>query len=230
MEIKAVTFDLEGTLIDLEDIHLAGWEHAARCAGLNITASELASVPGALGGGALKVASIIHSLGGNSLTIEQIIALELSYYKRSLTRTEIALRPGVVDLLSALNENKISCAIGSLTAKEQAVHLIEQSGLLDFIPREHIVLKEDVHRLKPAPDVFLETARRLGVVAPQQLVFEDSATGIRAACAAGSIAIAMPVINTKSNVSALRKAGAMSIYDCWTKVELSHYLECSQAA
>ena len=75
--------------------------------------------------------------------------------------------------------------------------------------------------MKPAPDVFLETARRMGIDPKNQLVFEDSPNGVRAAIAAGSRAIGMPVVIRGSAVAALVDAGAARIFFDWREINAS---------
>ena len=78
----------------------------------------------------------------------------------------------------------------------------------------------DVDDVKPAMDIYLKTAERMGIDPSRQLVFEDSPNGIRAAIRAGSVAVGMPVYNRPPVIAALLEAGAKKIFTDWRSVNI----------
>jgi HAD superfamily hydrolase (TIGR01509 family) len=95
--------------------------------------------------------------------------------------TELAAIPGVADVL-----DQLSCRIcvASSSAPERLRHSLSLAGLHDrFAP--HIFSATEVRRGKPAPDLFLHAAGRMGAPPHRCLVIEDSVAGVQAACAAG---------------------------------------------
>ncbi len=99
-------------------------------------------------------------------------------------------RPGIVALLDLLTEHGIPRAVATSTRSPLAQRKLAAAGLLSHF--DVVCTRSDVAAPKPAPDVYLLAAERLGVAPAQCLVLEDSPTGVRAALAAGMTAIQVP--------------------------------------
>jgi len=99
-----------------------------------------------------------------------------------LYATELRAVPGVHEALSAINRQPYSCASNSPAERVRVALAI--TGLEPFFGNR-IVSFEDVKHGKPAPDVFIEAARRVGLAPQDCLVVEDSVTGVTAATRAG---------------------------------------------
>jgi HAD superfamily hydrolase (TIGR01509 family) len=97
---------------------------------------------------------------------------------------------GIRELLQALDRAAIPAAIASAAPGRWVVTAAERIGVSDHF--RAIVTGEEVARRKPAPDVYLEAARRLGVDPSQAVAIEDSGPGIAAARAAGMTTVAIP--------------------------------------
>ena len=97
---------------------------------------------------------------------------------------------GIPELLTALRGAAIPAAIASSAPARWVVAAIERLGIRAFF--DAVVTGDEVVHRKPAPDVYLEAARRLGVDPAQSVAIEDSGPGITAARAAGMKAIAIP--------------------------------------
>ena len=97
---------------------------------------------------------------------------------------------GIRTLVDALADAGVPTAIASSSPARWVVAAVERAGLLGRF--RTIVTADDVTRRKPAPDVYLEAARRLGVEPAQSIAIEDSGPGIASARAAGMKAIAIP--------------------------------------
>ncbi len=217
--IRGVAFDLEGTVVNVEEVHFEAFARAARDLGLNVTPAQIRrQIPNAVGGGNLLVAGGIACLLGDSARAEEVLGKKLFHYYNLLGQAEVALRPGFAEFVSVIQQSGLPMAVGSMTPIHQAGVLIERTGLDEFFSPDQIVLAEDVECLKPAPDVYLETARRMGIVPSEQLVFEDSATGVLAAVRAGSRVISVPVYHDPLNLESIAKAGADAIFPGWEAV------------
>ncbi len=97
---------------------------------------------------------------------------------------------GVSDLLAALRAAGIPAGIASSAPARWVVGAVERLGIRSAFAA--VVTGDEVERRKPAPDVYLEAARRLGVDPAKAIAIEDSSTGLAAARAAGMTAIAIP--------------------------------------
>jgi len=103
-------------------------------------------------------------------------------------------RPGIVALLELLRAHDMPRAVATSTRTPLAQRKLEAAGLLAYF--DVVCTSSDVAQPKPAPDVYLLAAERLGVSPAQCLVLEDSPTGVRAALAAGMTAVQVPDLLT----------------------------------
>ena len=108
---------------------------------------------------------------------------------RELSRGRLAPMKGLHALIERITDEGILKALATSAPEPNVVHTLAEMGLADAFPI--IVRGDQVARGKPAPDVFIEAARRLGVAAADCLVFEDAPMGIEAAQAAGMRVVAL---------------------------------------
>ncbi len=225
--IKGIAFDLEGTLINLEPLHHSAHLEVFRKVGLFLSIEEaIKKIEHFIGGPDRAIMEDVHKLGYKSLTIEYMLEIDRELYEKQLKELKhIPPREGVLDLLEKLKEKKIPYAIGSLTNTKNAIIILQKSKLTDYFKRDKIVLKEDVKNLKPAPDIYLETAKRMNIPPYEQLVFEDSHNGVKAAKAAGSRVIGMPIYyKNPTAIKKLKDAGVFKIFSGWRKVNLEEFI------
>jgi beta-phosphoglucomutase-like phosphatase (HAD superfamily) len=97
---------------------------------------------------------------------------------------------GIPELLAALREAAVPAAIASSAPARWVVGAVERLGIRPSFGA--VVTGDEVGRRKPAPDVYLEAARRLGVEPARSIAIEDSSPGMAAARAAGMKAVAIP--------------------------------------
>src|SRR3989344_1608196 len=212
--IKGIAFDLEGTVVDVEACHHNGHMRAAREMGVELGSIQnaISTVLHFIGGPDDAIAKDIYKLSDMRLSEEAFVGdflvKDKTYYRELLATADVTPRPGVLKFLEAVRAAGIKTSIGSLTAHEEVQILLDRSGLSRVFSRRETVLREDVKNTKPAPDVFIETARRMGIDPQEQLVFEDSPRGVQAALAAGSQAVGMPVYEESEIAAAIVAAGA----------------------
>ncbi len=220
--IEGVAFDLEGTIIDVEFAHHEGHLRAAKEVGVSLDLEgAVKSVPHFIGGPDEKVAADIFLLSDRSCSVEQILGRTRFHYSQILESTPVIVaRNGFREAFKSIKQRGLKVSIGSLTPRVQALVLIQRTGLDELFSSGAIVLADDVEAAKPAPDVYIETARRMGIVTSRQLVFEDSPNGVRAARAAGSKVIAMPVIKREKALTDLVVAGARRIFLDWDEFNI----------
>lgn len=224
-----VAFDLEGTIINVEFVHHTAHAMVAAEAGIKIDLDNLEDVlvkiPHFIGGPDDKVAEEIYRLSDGRMQAEEILRRKRQYYNLWIKDADIKPRLGFIEVLQRLVDLGIPIATGSLTSTDQALFLMEKSGITRLFPKERIILREDVRELKPAMDVYLKTAERMGIDPSRQLVFEDSPNGIKAALKAGSVAIGMPAYNRPAAISSLLEAGARRIFTDWRSVNIDRLIK-----
>lgn len=224
--IRGVAFDLEGTVIDVEAAHHGAHLRTMAEMGIVMTLEEaVVKIPHFIGGPHELIRDEVWALSDRTKPPGFYDERDGYYYEKMLKEMKTVSRPGWRECLEQIRTMGLPVSIGSLTREDKAIYLLERSGLLALLPREVIVLHNDVQRVKPAPDVFIETACRMGIDPKNQLVFEDSPNGVRAAIAAGSKAIGMPVVIRGSTVGALVDAGACRIFFDWREINIRALIE-----
>lgn len=224
--IEGIAFDLEGTVVDVEFAHHRAFLMVCAEIGHPMTFDQaLERVPGFIGGGDNIISAKLHELPCVTQTAEELRARKMEHYERLLKEIVIRPRPGFAEAFAEIRRLGLPTAIGSLTTTDQAMTLLDRSGVGKLFGGDNIVLKEHVRHVKPASDVFLETARRMGVEPANQIVFEDSPRGVRAAVAAGSRAIGMPVYTMPRAQHELIDAGVSRIFWDWREIAINALLE-----
>lgn len=181
-------FDLDGTLVDTMPLHYRAWDRAMRKVGLNVQLDE--ELFYSLGGVPTKrVAELLANHYG--LTIDPHAVFE---HKESLfveLQKDAKLIEPVVEIARRMSlTHPVSIASGGPRVIVRG--MLELTGLAPLFPYDRVVTPEDVTHGKPAPDMFLLAAQRMGVPAENCLVFEDAEPGMRAAEAAGMKWVRVP--------------------------------------
>jgi beta-phosphoglucomutase len=181
----AVLWDLDGTLADTEQAHFVAWQMLCREFQRELTWEQFKPTFG------LGNPDILHLLLGPDLSTEEIQAL--SERKEALFREEtggvIEPMPGARVLAEHLHGIGIPQAIGSSAPVENIAFMLRGLGMEALFAAT--VSRWEVPRGKPAPDIFLRAAEKLGVPSRQCVVLEDAPAGVEAAHAAGMRCIAL---------------------------------------
>jgi HAD superfamily hydrolase (TIGR01509 family) len=183
--IEAVVFDLDGVLVDSEHV----WDAARK---------ELAAERGRpwpeqatrdmMGMSSLEWSRYMHDVVGLPEPPEEISA-EVVRRLEELYRRELPLIDGAVEAVEQVAE-RWPLGLASSSNRELIDLVLELSSLARYFLAT--VSSEEVPRGKPAPDVYLEAARRLGDSPARSVAIEDSENGIRSAKAAGMRVLAIP--------------------------------------
>jgi HAD superfamily hydrolase (TIGR01509 family) len=183
--IDAVVFDMDGVLIESEEIWDAVREAYARERGGRYDADIQRAM---MGMSSPEWSRYLHETAGVPDAPEEINA-EVVRRLLDSYRAHLPLMPGAVDAVKRLAEH-YPLAVASSSNRPLIDTVLEIVGVAQYF--KATVSSEEVPRGKPAPDVYLEAARRLGVAPERCAAVEDSHGGIRAAKAAGMFTIAFP--------------------------------------
>lgn len=183
--IKAVIFDMDGVIVDSEQVWDDVREQLAHERGGRWHAGAQAAM---MGMSSPEWSAYMHEELGLSESPEQI---NDEVVRRMLARygEHLPLIDGAVTAVERLAID-LSLAIASSSNRPLIEAVLEGAGIADLFAA--VVSSEEVARGKPAPDVYLEAARRLGAEPADCAAIEDSSNGIRAAHAAGMRTIALP--------------------------------------
>ena len=186
LPIKACIFDLDGVLVDTAQYHFLAWKRLADMLGIEFTESDNERLKGV---SRMASLDIILSLGKRELPEGEklrLAELKNGWYREYLAALdESALLPGVRDFLIGCKALGLSIAVGS--ASKSAREVLESTGILGLF--DAVVDGNAPVPPKPAPDIFLVAAEKLGVRPQETVVFEDAAAGIEAALAGGMAAV-----------------------------------------
>lgn len=201
-EIRGVLFDLDGTLVHNMPYHIAAWIELGRELGIELTAERIQrEFSGRLND------EILRGVLGLKLSDDDVLMWaerkEVRY--RELYAPHLKLLAGADALLDRLRARGIACGIASAAPGANRAFVLDGVGLRARV--DGIVGGEEVTRGKPAPDLFLEGARRIGVRAGDVLVFEDAVLGVQAGRAAG---MRVCGITTAEPAESLLAAGAFA--------------------
>ena len=183
--IDAIVFDLDGVIVDSEELWDEVRESLARERGGNWSEQAQADM---MGMSSTEWSRYMHDVIGLPEEPEEI---SREVVERMLERyaERLPLIDGAVAAVEKLAANW-RLAVASSSNRRLIDRVLEVSGLASFF--KVTVSSEEVARGKPAPDVYLEAARRLGVEPTRCVAIEDSASGIRSAHAAGMHVVAIP--------------------------------------
>ena len=183
--IEAVVFDLDGVVVDSEQVWDEVREQLAKERGGRWHAGAQAAM---MGMSSPEWSAYMHDVIGLEESPEEINA-EVVRRMLARYRGKLPLLPGATDAVRRLAP-EFRLAVASSSNRPLIEAVLETAGIAQLF--EVTVSSEEVARGKPAPDVYLEAARRLGVEPARAAAIEDSANGIRAAHAAGMRVLAIP--------------------------------------
>ena len=183
--IEAVIFDLDGVLVDSEHVWDEVREELARERGGRWHDRAQADM---MGMSSVEWSRYMHEVIGLAERPEEIDA-EVVRRMQARYAEELPLVEGGVEAVRRLAAD-FRLGLASSSNRPIIDTVLEAAGIAALF--EATVSSEEVERGKPAPDVYLETARRLGIAPESCAAIEDSANGIRSAHAAGMCVLAIP--------------------------------------
>ena len=203
LRLKALIFDVDGTLADTESAHLAAFNHAFAEQGLDwhwdvALYTSLLEISGGKER-MLHYWKQVHpdmkDIDGSGLrdTIDHLHALKTASYEAAVQGGAVQLRPGVLALIQQAHQQGLRLAIATTTSPVNIAVLLRNAIGPDW--KDLFIVIEDAStapKKKPHPQVYVQTLARLGLPSVACLALEDSSNGLRAAVAAGLKTIITP--------------------------------------
>ncbi len=213
--LKAVLFDLDGTLANTDPLHFQNWQEILRDYGLEIDqAFYKARISGRLN--ALIVQDLLPQL-----TFEA--GQQLADYKEARFREiGLSLTPlaGLLDLLAWIDTHGLEKAVVTNAPRENVSFLLEVLKLADRF--DTVVLAEEAIAGKPDPAPYKLVLDELGIAPKEAIAFEDSCSGIHSAVGAGIYTIG---VASTHNPEVLLEAGAAMVIPDFTEKQLWFLLD-----
>ena len=186
-KIKAVLFDLDGTLTDTEKYYQSAWPEALKHFGYEMSPEkplELRSL------GRPFVFEKFREWYGEDVDYWAIRDYRKALVEDILKEEGIPLKPGVHETLSWLKEHNIFISLVTANDKERAHRYLKKIGLFDYF--NAIICADMVEKGKPAPDIYAYACKELQVAPAETFAVEDSPNGCMSAYRAGCNVIMIP--------------------------------------
>ena len=185
MSDRAVIFDMDGLLIDSERVILDCWRNVAAEQALSLDDGLWLSMVGMHDAACTEL--LARLLGPGKA---ERLSIDCKYRYDLLVEQGLPLKDGAIELLRDLSTRGVPLAIATSTRRERALVKLARCGIDHYF--DAIATSSDVEHPKPAADIYLLAAKRLGVPPENCTALEDSEMGVRAAAAAGMAVIQVP--------------------------------------
>ena len=187
MKIKGVISDMDGVILDSEKLYVRFWCEAGQFYGFPFERKH------ALGIRSMARPFAIERLQGwfgDSFDYDTVRNKRIELMNAYVEKHGIEAKPDAEKLLSYLKEKGIAVALATATPKDRAEEYLRRVGLLQYF--DEVVSARMVKNGKPAPDIYLFVAEKLGLKPEECMALEDSQNGIRSANAAGCKTVMVP--------------------------------------
>jgi len=184
---SAIIFDMDGLMFDTESISLRSWHDVGRAFGVEITDEHIIPLCG------LPTPKFLDTLAEKLPPDADMGAMHdhsRSYIHKTLERDGVPLKPGLIELLTALRERGTPTAVATSTDREAALWMLERAGVRKYFSA--VICGDEIENGKPNPDIYLAAARKLGVQPHLCVALEDAPIGATAAVRAGMRVIMVP--------------------------------------
>jgi HAD superfamily hydrolase (TIGR01509 family) len=208
---SAVCFDLDGTLIDTEPLHLQAELNTLRFLGVEQRADDH---PRTFGMGIMPSMSAISDHYGLG-SAQRVFDAYLPFWEK-VVESDLELKPGARDLLGVISRRSIPMALVTSGDREYVDLVIRLQKLESIF--DCIVTEDDVASLKPDPEPYLAAARCLGRAPEKCLGVEDSGSGVASLRAASMYVVAVhPEASSRPELSGADERFA-SLRDIGTEI------------
>ena len=187
MKIKGVISDMDGVILDTEKLYVRFWCEAANFCGYPMKKHHALSIRSMARPFAIDR---LKSYFGEDFDYYAVHDKRIELMDKYIEENGIEAKKGAKALLSYLKNNGYRVALATATGIERTQKYLKQLGLYEYF--DEIVCASMVEHGKPAPDIYLYAAQRLGLSPQECIALEDSQNGIRSAASAGCKTVMVP--------------------------------------
>jgi HAD superfamily hydrolase (TIGR01509 family) len=201
----AVVFDNDGLLLDTEEAWTRAEQRLFAALGREFTLEHKRILIGSSRTmAAAKLEAILERAGEGEALMDELLRLVMEE-----ALAGVAPRPGAEQLLQRLGDAGVPLAVASNSEREFVERTLGSAGMFPAGPFAAVVSANDIDRPKPAPDIYLEACRLLGVAPAEAVALEDSPIGVASAAAAGMFVIAVPYFSGTAVAGASMQADSL---------------------
>ncbi len=178
--IRAVIFDMDGTLLDSERIVLKAWQYVIDKYSLPF---DLSLPYRSIGLNYASMKTLFLSELGEDYPFDKYWGYAKQYLQNAKRRTAYPVKAGFDELCTYLKANKIGMYVATSTYHASAAKELEHSGILKYF--DDIIGGDEITKGKPDPEIFIKASEKTGCGKDECLIIEDSANGLKAGIASG---------------------------------------------
>lgn len=186
--IKLAIFDMDGLLVDTEQIYLNEFPKILAEQGININLEDMTKIVGQNEKAFIKYFTTLFP----DIDLEIAKNKLLDILKKRAEDGDMKVKKGAINLLEFLKEKEIKIALASSNDRDKINLYLEKTDLLKYF--EYIISGEDIKESKPNPEIFNKVINHFNVKKDETIILEDSFNGIRAAHSSGAKGIMIPDI------------------------------------
>ena len=216
--LKAIIFDLDGTLVDSLPYHHESWRIFFKKN--NIEENDFDEIyKNYKGGGTLE---LMTSVFGDIYTKDELEKMsdDKEVIFRDIYRSKIFPINGLRKFLDSLKKNNILLSIGSNAIRKNVLMTIKELGITNYF--SSIICGDEVSKGKPDPEMYIKTLSNLKVNKNECIIFEDSIEGVTAAKNANIKAIG---VTSSQSSEILKSVGAFKTIEDYTKISIDNILD-----
>lgn len=187
---KAVVFDFDGLIVDTESVWYEVFKEVMQEYEVNLRLEDFAKCIGTSSDVLYKKLNAL-----SNRPIDKIVVKEKTTSLYQQRMNQFTLREGVLDYLDTAKSLGLQIGLASSSSREWVVGFLERFGIMSYF--EVIKTSDDVKRVKPDPELYLQAINELGVDTQETFCFEDSINGLKAAVQAGLQCVIVPNLVTQ---------------------------------
>ena len=201
-ELRAALFDIDGTLIDSNHLHVQAWVEAFAGAGREVEADAVAPL---IGMGGDKLVPTLWPDADEAMQERLSDAHGAAFKGRYMAQAQPF--PGARDLVARVHEVGLKVVLATSASDEEVDHYVDLLGIRDMVVTKTSI--DEVEESKPAPDIFATALKKAGVAAEAAIAIGDAPYDVEAAGKSGVSTIAL----LSGGFPRERLEGSVAIYE-----------------